>query len=515
MILPCFTPRPTPAVALCCLLGSLLCFATQAAEPATRRLSLSDAIQAALLNNRALQIERINPEVSRLALSEAWGIYDPLLTAQGRRENITDSGAFDPANPGVDRGFDSESDIAGVGLTGLLPSGLTYSLNGSYGHSTGSRDFLNFDSYRANAGIFLQQPLLKNSWIDLPRLTIRVNRNNLKISEEGVRFTAMTVLNLVQQGYSDLVTAWEQLAVQQELLDTRERFLRGVRRQVELGAMTVLEEKVAVSQRSQVETDVVAASNTVALAGNNLRTLMGTKTDEWDEVPLTPAERLLMLEQPLDMKASWQRGVQRPDLVQLIKVQENANSNLKFRRNQLFPGLDLVGGYGRKGASSVQAFPPDDPQASSGEAFDQLARGDAPNDMVGLLFTMPLSRARERANFKTGKELVKQTQLVVKQKEELILREISDAIHNARFSFERYQSARRAVESAQAALKAEEEKLAGGKSSIIFVLQFQADVASAKTAEVVARGDYNKAISQVHYAEGTLLDRHRVEFQFK
>ena len=514
MILPSSFFRPILAATFVYLLGPVLLLTAQAPEPA-RRLSLNDAIQAALLHNRSLQIERINPEVSRLTLSASWGIYDPLLTAQGRRENITDSGAFDPANPGVDRGFDSESDIAGVGLAGLLPSGAIYSLNGSYGHSAGSRDFLNFDSYRASGGAFLQQPLLKNSWIDLPRLTIRINRNNLKISEEGVRFIAMSVLNLVQQGYSDLVTAWEQLAVQQELLDTRGRFLRNVRRQVELGAMTVLEEKVAVSQRAQVETDLIAASNAVALAGNNLRTLMGVKTDEWDEAPLAPAESLLMVEQPLDMKSSWQRAVQRPDLVQLIKIQENANSNLKFRRNQLFPALDLVGGYGRKGASSVQAFPPDDPQASSGDAFDQLISGDAPNDMLGLIFTMPLSRAVERANYKTGKELVKQSQLVVKQKEELILREISDAIHTARFSFERYQSARRAVDSAQAALKAEEEKLAGGKSTLIFVTQFQADVASAKTAEVVARGDYNKAISQVHYAEGTLLDRHRVEFQFK
>ena len=53
-------------------------------------LALRDAIQTALLHNRALQIERINPEVARSTLSAAYGFYDPLVTAQVREENVGD-----------------------------------------------------------------------------------------------------------------------------------------------------------------------------------------------------------------------------------------------------------------------------------------------------------------------------------------------------------------------------------------------------------------------------------------
>jgi outer membrane protein TolC len=76
-------------------------------------------------------------------------------------------------------------------------------------------------------------------------------------------------------------------------------------------------------------------------------------------------------------------------------------------------------------------------------------------------------------------------------------------------------AARKAKEFADEALRAEEEKLQGGKSSIIFVLNLQADLANARAAEVLAKRDYNRAISQLRFAEGTILDEHRIVFDFE
>jgi outer membrane protein TolC len=487
-----------------------------ASQAAVKPITLRDALQTALLNNRALQIERINPTVARLTLNASSGYYDPIVTGQFRRENVSDSGAFDPANPAVDTGFRSESTIAGLGLTGFLPLGGLYNFSGDYGHSSGSRDFLNFDSYRANASVSLEQPLLKNSWIDSPRLTIRVNKKNLQISEDGVRFVAMDVLNQVQQGYHGLAAAWSAQRVQEDLLDTRTRFLRSVQRQIEVGKLTALDERIAQSQRAKVETELIAASHVVALAENNLKLLLGTSREDWPAQRLTPAEPLLAVGESFDLGTSWNYGrAQRPDLAQLTREVEKANLNVQFRRNQLFPALDVIGAYGRRGADAVQAFPPDRPSASASTAFRQIGRGDSPSDMIGLVFTMPLSRAAERANFRAGKELKKQAELLVRQKEELILREISDAIYSAQFGLERVASARRFREYATAALEAEEAKLAGGTSTLIFVLQFQADLAAARSAEIQAKLDYQNAVSQLHFAEGSILERNKMEIEFR
>lgn len=479
-------------------------------------LTLREAIDAALLNNRALQIERINPAIARMTLRASYGYYDPILLSQARHENLTESGAFDPANPGLESGFTSESDVLTGGIGGFLPTGLAYVLGGGYGHSTGSRNFLNFDSYRLNASIFLQQPLLKNFWIDAPRYVIRVNKRNLQISELGVHFVAMDVINLVHQGYYDLVFAWENLRVQQNLLNTRDQFLRGIQRQVEVGNLTVLEERVAASQHASIQTTLIVASNALALAANNLKTLMGITGTNWTQDLYIPVDRLTVVPDSFDLARSWQRGLsRRPDLLQLAKGVENADLNVKYRRNQLFPSLDLIGSYGRRGASSVQAFPPVVPQAPFSDAVGQFQRGDAPSDMIGIVFSVPLTRTLERGNYRLSQEQRKQASLLVKQREELILREVSDAIHSARFSYDRVHAARRATEFAQAALQAEEEKLQGGKSSINFVLELQADLAAAQTAALEAKQDYNKAVSQLHFAEGTILDQSQIVFEFQ
>ena len=193
---------------------------------------------------------------------------------------------------------------------------------------------------------------------------------------------------------------------------------------------------------------------------------------------------------------------------------ENAALTVRFRRNQLFPTLNVIGSYGLRGADAIQAFPPDDPKASRSLAFQQIEDQTTPNSMVGVLFSIPITSTAERANYAASKELKEQAELLVKQKEELILREIADAVDQARYSFQRAESARKAARFAAEALEAEEQKLRGGTGSIFFVLQAQTDLALAQVTELAAKRDYNKALSQLYFTEGTLLERHRINFQF-
>jgi outer membrane protein TolC len=487
-----------------------------AAEAPAVPLALRDAVERALLGNKQLQIERINPDIARQALRASYGIYDPLLQSQVRSESANDAGGFDPANFSADAIFSADSEVATLGLAGYLPSGLFYTIGGNYAHSSGTRNFLNFDSYKLSTGITLEQPLLRNFWIDQPRWNIQVNKRNLRISELGVQFVAMTVINLTQQGYSDLCFAWENLRIQEELRVNRAEFLRGIRRQIELGAMTVLEEKMAQSQAASIETGVSTAESTVALASNNLKTLLGLGATNWSSSSFRPVDGLLLVPAALDLQNSWSTGMDnRPDLLQLAINLETAELTVKYRKNQLFPTLNLIGSYGLRGSDAIQAFPPDQPKADFDLATRQLEEQTQPNSMVGVLFSIPLTSTAERANYRMSKELKKQAQLLLKQKEELVMREIADAIDTARYSFQRAMAAREAVNFAGQALEAEEAKLQGGTGSTFLVLQAQSDLATAKIAEAGARRDYNKAVSQLYFTEGTLLDKFMISFDYK
>jgi outer membrane protein TolC len=187
---------------------------------------------------------------------------------------------------------------------------------------------------------------------------------------------------------------------------------------------------------------------------------------------------------------------------------EKAEINVKFRRNQLFPSLDLVASYGRRGASVAQMPPPLEARASASDAFNQISDATAPSDMIGILFSLPIGRVAERANYRAGKEIKAQAELILKQREEWVMREISDALHTAQITLERARAAQRAVEFAQATLEAEERRLSGGTSTLFFVLQYQTELVNAQSAEIRARADYNKAVSQLGFAEASLLETH-------
>ena len=232
--------------------------------------------------------------------------------------------------------------------------------------------------------------------------------------------------------------------------------------------------------------------------------------DSWTnsvDVRLLPAESLLVLPEEFDLRLSWQRGLtNRPDLAQFREESEKAGIDLKYRRNQLFPALDLVASHTRKGASTGQLLPPLSPAASLSEAGGQIADGDAPSDVLGIVLSLPLSRVSERGNYRISKHTRAQAELRVKQYEEQVLREISDAVHTARARLERVALTRRARELSDAALEAEGQKFAGGKSTLFFVLQLQSDAAATRSIELRAKADYNQAVSQLRFAEATLLE---------
>ena len=188
----------------CCRTGLLCCLplvwsawlSAQTPDTPVRQISLRECIETALLRNRALQIERINPEIASLTVSASYGYYDPIFAWRTQRESSTDTGGFDPADFSRDAVYSAESEVSALGLTGFLPSGMSYALGGNYAHSSGTRNFLEFDSYKLGANISVSQPLLKNFWIDAGRAAIRINKKTLKITELGVAYLTMDTIKI-------------------------------------------------------------------------------------------------------------------------------------------------------------------------------------------------------------------------------------------------------------------------------------------------------------------------------
>lgn len=486
--------------------------ATPGTEPPAV-VTLVDCLEIALRQNRELQIERLNPKLAREALSTAGAAYDPQWAVESRWEKLADTGGLDPADFSRDAIYKAESETARMSLGGRLPTGLTYGVAADYAHSDGVRNALDFDAYSLRLGVMVRQPLLKNLWMDAPRLSIRVSRLQVQSAEYVLQFRVLDVAARVAHAFYELGHAQEFHRTQTELLRLRRSFLETVRRRVSGGTMTAPDESLSAAQVATTEASVAAALHSLELARHELRNLLG---DPWitpDSIPLTATNALEIQPSDVDLAASWQSASrQRPDLAVLQTELARNRLETRYWRNQLFPALDLIGIYGRRGASTAQVLAPFSSEARFGEAWNEVRDGTAPNHGIGFLFSTPLSRRAERSQFRASRDLRAQIELRLKQHEETLRREIADACASVRTAWSRIESTREARQQSTKVLEAEERRLAGGKSTVYFVLQFQSDLAQARAAESRARADHLQALTRLRFADGTLLEHFGAQF---
>ncbi len=160
-------------LALACVAG-VVTTAGAATEAEERRMSLADCIPGALEHNLDIQIERYNPVIAESNRRMALGDYDPVVSMRANHDFNQDPGGIDQQARQY-LGSSSDADTLSGGVSGTLPTGLSYSLSSFAANTYGNaprfitidtntiilRD--GFESTRAQFLVGeLRQPLLKN-----------------------------------------------------------------------------------------------------------------------------------------------------------------------------------------------------------------------------------------------------------------------------------------------------------------------------------------------------------------
>jgi outer membrane protein len=478
----------------------------------TREMSLDDCIQEALQHNLDVQIERTVPLISLYNLHGAYSGYDPLLTISGQH-NYNKTGGYIQDNQFV---FPTESDedSFNAGLSGGTPWGMTYTIGGSQygsiGEQWGQKDFLTntvpFDRSGGTVGAYLEQPLLKNFWIDDTRRTIRLAKNQLKSDEQGLRSQIIDSITAVENAYYELIYARENVRVQQEALNLAQTQLDQDRQRVQIGTLAQLDVQQDESQVATSRANLIAAQYGLATAQNTLKNLLTDQYARWHDVDIQPTGSLTNAPlQLFDLQDSWTKGMaQRPDLMQYRLSVEAQGIWLKYYRNQLFPQLDAFGSYGYNGNGREYS-----------DVFAQINEADQPFWSYGGKLSMPLSNRGPRNNYKASKISLQQLLLKLKQFEQKVMVDIDNAVKSAQSAYQSVDATRQARIYAEAALDAEQKKYAVGKSTTFTVLQLQNNLTSARSQEIRALANYYEALATLAQAEGTTLERNRINIEAK
>ena len=486
----------------------------QGSNAPVRELSLSQCIELAVRNNRQLQIERINPQIRRATLDGSYGIYDPMLAFDvNRRYEVSTPSSFNASTGLPYAGNTSESVTFSPGMSAYLPSGGTFTGSSSLWQSSSDRFddtkkiLAHSQQWQSVFNMELKQPLLKNFWIDSRRMSIQVNRRDLKISELTFSGLVMDIVTKVNNSYYDVVYSLDYLKVQESTLASKQRFFEETRRKAEVGTQAELDVKLAEADVARVQAGLVSARNAVVLSENTLKQLLGDSIAREHGVGIRPTDPLVVVPFTPNIQESWQRGVtNRPDLVKLKYDLEKSDIQLKYSYNQLYPQLDLTASYGRNGVGSdwwpaTSMLGPTDP--------------DAPKDFIGGTLRIPLTRRAERNDYRAKRFAKAQAILTLKQKEESVVKEIDDAVQNVKSSLEKVYATRVATQYAQAALEAEVKRLAAGKSTAYFVLSLQTSLAVAQADEISAKTEYIKNQALLWQSEASTLERKNIVVEIR
>jgi outer membrane protein TolC len=302
-----------------------------------------------------------------------------------------------------------------------------------------------------------------------------------------------------------LIAAREEVRVQEKALELRQQLVRETKRRVELGDLPPLDADQSETQLENTLTALASARELLATQQNVLKSLVTDDFKEWVDLDLQARDALLAIPPAVNRSESFSHALKnRPDLIQARLAVEKSSVVVSFRKNQLFPNLDLVGQYGGLGI---------DP--SLGTAVNHTYSFLNPEYFYGVVVSFPLANLSERNSYRASKATRQIADLQLKKAEQDVLVQVADFVNRVQTRFSQIGSTHQARVYAEGALSAEQKKLENGLSTSFFVLQLQETLIAARTAEVRAMADFNKMQAQLAFAEGSTLERHHLELEAK
>ena len=507
-------PTPTPAP---------LVLETTAEGRVVVPCTLDEVLYTAFLNNATLEIARLDPEIAETAVKEAKGVFDPALAASisARTSNSpqtvvntvslnTPTGLGDIADSLVtldrvlttlqgpqETVLTSRATDTSLGLSQAFTTGTQLSLNGSV---SGLDTDLSDDDYQADLNLALRQPLLRGFGRRIGTITIRQAQNQVNQSLEGFRATLLSTMRQVEQAYWDLVLARELLGIREFGVTLAQEQLERSTVRLQVGKGLQADVLAAQAELATREADLSDAKADIHARTVTLLQLIKPEGRGAWRCDLAPEEAPTLPDLSLDEEASVAAALQkRPEIRQADLEIDRQDLDVRLRKNELLPDLDLVASYGRTGNDN-----------SFGGATNGFGSSRFDNYSVGVEFQTSLSKRSEKARLQRARLNRDQATRDLRRTEDAVEAEVRQAVIAAQKLLNRVGADQKAVAARKEELTIEQGRNQAGKTTTLDVLQVQRDLLQAQTNEATDRVGYLRALAGLFAAEGTLLERRNI-----
>lgn len=507
-----------------------------------KALTLSEAIALALENNRDIEVTRKTAKIAEFDLRAARAFYQPRLTGQTYYDRST--------TPNVSIFSSNQKTTVGTFLGNLavsktLPTNGTQ-FSGSFNNTRVTTDnpiSILSPQLNSSLGFSVTQPLFRGRRTDQPRRSLEIAKKNTELTETQFRAKAIETVASVEKAYWDLTYALRNLQVQRDAVRDARRQLEHNRRLVSEGQLAPIDIVAAETQVANYEQAVFDALNTVNLAENALKNFVSpNRTDDIWAVSIVPVEPVEVaipsstLPEAIDLALD-----NRPEL-ELNRKQKEINAvDRRFYRDQKRPQIDFfasvtesgIGGSANPKFNSpfcTNSPTPVQCQAAvqsqlrtflsqiggSPTAVSDIFANKYPVFRFGVNFSLPLFGDKTAAA-QYGRSLVEAERIDVQREqiEQGIQVEVRNAVQSIRTAEARLRSAAIARENSVKQYESEQRKLDEGQSDVYRVLERQTALTVARSNELRARIELNKAVAELERATGNTLKANNIESKLR
>jgi outer membrane protein TolC len=504
-----------------CFFSILFLAAGAWAQKKEKALSLEDCILKAMKNNLNVAVEVLNPELADISVSRATEDFLPSLSfGYGSQNTNSPSFSFIEAEEKISTEYRDYS----ASIFQRIPTGGEFSISLNSYKNDSNQKFLSINPrYSSTLRFNFTQPLLKNFGFKISRKEIIIAKNNRDISESQLKGVLMDTIYNVESAYWNFVYSIENLKAKRQSLKLAQDLLAKNKREVEVGTFAPIEILSAQTEVASREADILQAEAMVKNNEDFLKTIINLAAEEKGvEADIIPVDKPAFTKKEVNLEDALLTALEnRPDLqASRIDVQ-NKEINLSYARNQLLPDLSLRASYWSPGISGTKIiYDPLDPfgppimtipggsTAALRDAFDFKYK----NWFVGLTLSIPLNSFLSRAEYAQARVNLEQSMFRLKNQEQQIFLEIKNAVRGVQTDYKRVHAYKVARELAEKKLEAEEKKLKVGLTTNYVVLQYQRDLAVARSAELQAIIDYNLSLARLDKALGTTLKNKNIRF---
>ncbi len=369
-----------------------------------------------------------------------------------------------------------------------------------------------------NLDLQLTQNLLQGFGPAVNGRNIRVQKNNLKVTDLQFKQQVITTVAAVLNLYWDLVSFNQDVQARERELEAAQKLLDDNKKQVELGALAEIEITRAEAQLYASKQDLVIAQTNLLQQETVLKNALsrnGVASANLADVHIIPLDTIVVPPndeiRPLD--DLYQDALkQRVEIAQSQINLESNKLNLVGIKNSLKPTLQAFAELTNNGltgdltAQGAQLAGLNYLAGGYGNLLAQIARRNYPNYSAGFSLNIPLRNRAAQSDYVTSLIEIRQTELSLQKSMNQIRVDVRNAVIGLQQARARYDASVQARILQQQTLEADQKKYTFGATTVYQVVQDQRDLASAQSAEVQAMANYTHARISFDQALGRTLE---------